>query len=79
MNFIKNLYEITVGTISNYITSYYSKPIEKTPEELMQEYTIINQDTKDHCDYHYIFINTSNIYNATELMISRLKDDSYFY
>ncbi len=79
MNFIKNLYEITVGTIYSYITSYYSKPIENNPEELMQDYTIINHDNLSNRDYHYIFINTSNIYNATELMISRLKNDSYFY
>ncbi len=77
MNFIKNLYEITVGTIYSYINSYYSKQIENNSEELMQDYTIINHN--NYIDYHYIFINTSNIYNATELMISRLKDDSYLY
>jgi hypothetical protein len=61
MNFIYNIY----GFVKDKLLSLYSK----------QE--INTQDNDDHYndyhyDYHYFFINTANIYNASELMINEL-------
>ncbi len=77
MNFIYNIY--------NYFTdkfySYYDQGSKKEPEIIKKteelyplreyDFTIINHET------HNFFINTTNIYNATELLMNKLYNEFY--
>ncbi len=72
MNFIYKAISI-YNYCKDTLVSYYSKqPDVITKEQLMQEYTF-NPDFNP--DVHYFFINTANIYNATELIINRLNNE----
>ena len=66
MNFIKSIY------------NYFTNILFKEPEhiETTEEYTIINHVYEADI-IHYFFINTANIYNASELMIERLYNQFY--
>ncbi len=66
MDFIYNIKTFCVNFIKDKLFYFY-------PNTELKENNLSELEIKD---IHYFFINTQNIYNATELMINRLNNES---
>ena len=57
-----------VSNIFNYVKSFFYTPKISEDNDNQDSFIIVDEKNP-----HYFFINTANIYNATELLLDRLK------
>ncbi len=75
MNFIYNIQTFCVNFIKDKLYYFYSNK-ELKENDLSKDTKVPEIEIKENNNIHYFFINTQNIYNATELMINKLNNES---
>ncbi len=74
MNFISNIFNNSINFFVEKIHFFYNTE-KKIIEEPYDEPVIVNHNNDSHNDSHinYFFINTANIYKASDILIEKLR------